>query len=1030
MQRLQNPGSIIAGTSHSDLGLAQQKWLPEMASPSPVPSRAAIHALRGVALTTSCSVILLAEERRRRINVARAAIDNAKKLHTIRSNHSLALGEGLTKREAWSEEALGEKCLAADSAAPKPRVHSRRKRRDARDEESSRRPEAPNQTVSHAATETTNSKDAIHQSSKRLQEVWADWNSMRREVSRIPGAGSSSYHDIHYRVAADSEMPNFGIEKLAKLQAEASAITNPKRSTAVPPEITACHQQSPGISAVRPPEPDDCIGTNEESREVQFLSPETHLRQRSEEFGRISLNLSSADEPTTVSTTEANLQVDVVDSPEALDPVDLLLSDLARDEQSRRKQRDALYSTVVLFPKLVSSTSLESDDVAARALTLLEVSCSLKQWEHIVPIIESAMPACDDVMHQILEPFIDLVQRLDARKAFRELLYHYEKFQLAWEKHVSNNVNRSWITELLNRRWHRTKNFRQVQSMYNLFRMSGLLTHRSISQATKHGIRRRYIMLALSNGLIELAAKEAQQSQLYMPLQTRIDMEMRAHFITQKAKKGQWDKVESDIDRFTRKQGASGKYYQKLLADLTAVYAQDHHPEEVDNFVRDMVGQKHMDLNQSLALLMAERHGQNQDMEALIQWLKFCHEQGLEMDQAFLSKVANNCREHWNFNAQDLRDFAASLATLVPWVNQPQVHKYTVDGGLVSVIDGQAAHVYETVAKPHPFSELATFRSMNAEALEMNWEQMLQTYFTAQSRGMSYSPRCLRLAVIARIKQDNGATENAADLVAAARAEGHDVSSALVPLLLARLDAGASVDVLVRGILRDGAHIHDSVYNKAARHLMDIGNLDGVVTICEVAARENGKGDLLYNKYAFSNLIYAYTCQGRYEMLKQLLSAFMSATVSWHGSKECKEIIKLSIKKVNSRAHENPAERWRHDEVRLFLQSALEHVRAVRASHKETRQAFSQGIQDIFRNAETQDTADDTTLHNTRQDPGISREAKAAPLRAFEVDIKRKPQTTEGLQDEVSVEHSYNGCDKKEFVMPARSARSFAGKAF
>lgn len=54
-----------------------------MATPNLVPSRALLHTLRGILFTTSCSVAILAEERRRRIKVARSALENARKLHTI-----------------------------------------------------------------------------------------------------------------------------------------------------------------------------------------------------------------------------------------------------------------------------------------------------------------------------------------------------------------------------------------------------------------------------------------------------------------------------------------------------------------------------------------------------------------------------------------------------------------------------------------------------------------------------------------------------------------------------------------------------------------------------------------------------------------------------------------------------------------------------------------------------------------------------------------------------------------------------------
>ena len=74
-----------------------------MASNKPVPSRAAVNALRGLAFTTSCTVILLAEERRRRLKIAQAAVDNAKKLHTARNNRRAA---ALADQLIWDDGAV------------------------------------------------------------------------------------------------------------------------------------------------------------------------------------------------------------------------------------------------------------------------------------------------------------------------------------------------------------------------------------------------------------------------------------------------------------------------------------------------------------------------------------------------------------------------------------------------------------------------------------------------------------------------------------------------------------------------------------------------------------------------------------------------------------------------------------------------------------------------------------------------------------------------------------------------------------
>lgn len=56
-----------------------------MAPGQPIPSSAALNALRGLVFTTSCSVVILAEERRRRLNVARTAVENARKLRNAKA---------------------------------------------------------------------------------------------------------------------------------------------------------------------------------------------------------------------------------------------------------------------------------------------------------------------------------------------------------------------------------------------------------------------------------------------------------------------------------------------------------------------------------------------------------------------------------------------------------------------------------------------------------------------------------------------------------------------------------------------------------------------------------------------------------------------------------------------------------------------------------------------------------------------------------------------------------------------------------
>src|SRR6266699_541061 len=56
--------------------------------PVPAPSKAAIRALRGLVFGTTCTLALVTEDRRLRINAARSAVRNADKLKSAKRYHA------------------------------------------------------------------------------------------------------------------------------------------------------------------------------------------------------------------------------------------------------------------------------------------------------------------------------------------------------------------------------------------------------------------------------------------------------------------------------------------------------------------------------------------------------------------------------------------------------------------------------------------------------------------------------------------------------------------------------------------------------------------------------------------------------------------------------------------------------------------------------------------------------------------------------------------------------------------------------
>ncbi|KXJ95756.1 hypothetical protein Micbo1qcDRAFT_157817, partial [Microdochium bolleyi] len=97
-----------------------------MTTPVPVPSKAAIRALRGLALGTSCAIGAIVEDRRRRISTLQTAISNKERLQSARQYKSIP-GEA----SSWlpfDDEAVAlrfestpyDRPLATGDASPQP----------------------------------------------------------------------------------------------------------------------------------------------------------------------------------------------------------------------------------------------------------------------------------------------------------------------------------------------------------------------------------------------------------------------------------------------------------------------------------------------------------------------------------------------------------------------------------------------------------------------------------------------------------------------------------------------------------------------------------------------------------------------------------------------------------------------------------------------------------------------------------------------------------------------------------------------
>ncbi|RGP65195.1 hypothetical protein FSPOR_7408 [Fusarium sporotrichioides] len=854
-----------------------------MASPSPAPPRAVVHALRGVLLTTSFSVILLAEERRRRLNIARSALDNAKKLHTARVNrNATALAESYSSRREFPIE-IAHDFAHAPTSNP---LRRRRQRIDSLETDLSR----PKEIISIENFETTLSGDFDSASTPQTsQRRWDEWDAARKELSRISETNPFTHNGYSIRLSSDV--------KLSALQPQT-------------------HKSRTRTSATR-------------------ASTKPNIKATGSHRTNDTLNGQS----------KSILQLDFI------------ITELETSELSNSLRAEKERNAVELLQELSSKEAEEPQKILSRGIRLLQSIATSYEYGNIPNVLGALRPICNDAS-LLAVPFFDSLKQNHDADGVRHFLRSLSSFQP--ELTGTKNGN-EWIMRLLMHNWRKTKDFTDIQNIYGLLQEGGLFENDVFSASTQYAVRRRVILIALDAGDDATASAEMALLSNMGFGTSGIDVKLRGRFIVRDAELGHWDKAVSELQNFGSKAKESAQF-QKVLSWLTKIYCKDHTPSQVDMFVRDLVDNHDMTLNKPLAFFVMDKHGRTRNLQALVAWVQFCQDGGLEMDQVFFNEISDKCCKYWSLSRIDVVHMLKDVRSSKSWIQDPLLTRYVSDGALHNLhkpLPGERADAFglaQTLPEKRGDSiaiyERVVFKHMNTLALRDDWSGAYSAYLDATKEGLGDSSRCLRLAVVANIHLEGPHSCTGTRLINEAHSKKHDISGALVPMLIARLEAGDNAGELLHENLIKGQKIHDSVYNKAARVLTQKGNPEAAIMVCEVAARENGMGELAYSKYNFASLIHTYTGQGRYTDLSLLINSFISKSEWWQGSKECKESVKFAMKHVASRAARDRKHENSYEQVLLRLEGALEHIKYLRAKNRQDRETLTKEVTGAFKSVD------------------------------------------------------------------------------
>lgn len=831
-----------------------------MVSPKPVPSRAALNALRGLVFTTSCSVVLLAEERRRRTKIARTAIENARKLHTIKAQRRpLAMSDS---RHADPDPDRG----TLDRPAGTPPRRKKRLRRSSNGHEGG---VSPGDGDRQPKTNVTDNQPA-HALIDAASAYAPNASDRPRAVSPTASLEFNSVLAAPKHIQARLS-PLIPILKIGK--ALFNRDTRDRYWSGTEPN----NQQAPDTIVSKP---NGLSGANQgmvEEMDELYEAVVAYLKSR---------------KPGRRICAASHLLRKLC---EQLDSASV------SEERIVRYQQVALLLVTKAMPHDANETS-EADLASFKYY-------SLRLLRSVVFVGGVALPrAVDGIkhLHRDIPYFIAAILQFLTEAGNRDGMVDLLRY-LARQPRAGFVLDSSSVFELLHSHYKRYKNLADTRRVGHAL-VDGQVCHfANIPHGLDYEIESFILKYTYrSDGASSTCVDAFRRILQIDESRAKSDPDLCKPFVIAKALVGDSEGVEDELRRLEELDGSGSDGLLVVLQRLTDIYAPLIGPQAFEGVLRTFADKYGMPLKGRWLYQVLKYHSERLDEAAMFSFLEFAVKSGYELTDDFFHNFCQLWYKKWGVSTTSILQLYRSLAEVAPGLSRPDAFirdgKYGRNSPYSVEEDWEAVYIRSTEwIDAARLPDQSVFASLREDALAGKWESVWATYDQTFSAHRLPCIRSLRLAVLARLKLDSGATDRTAKLVMEAHERGLDANHLVTPLLLAQIDEGRDPVEVVRDSVRQGFKVHDMVYNRAARRLSAAGKLNDMVTVCNMATLENGGRDPCYNGVNLVNLVYAYTGLRYYDQLRDILSKFMEEKRFWAGSKVVMDSLKLAMKKVAGR---------------------------------------------------------------------------------------------------------------------------------
>ncbi|KAK3398187.1 hypothetical protein B0T20DRAFT_410378 [Sordaria brevicollis] len=1000
-----------------------------MSSPLPVPSKAALTALRGLVVGTSCTLALIAEDRRRRIRNAVTAIENGERIRQAKNYNT----GGAALAVALEEESLLDAGVLP--AVPEPfaalpaeivrqydlsraaELERLQRGEDIGTSETTRRDHGSgSHPCGHSRSEETTPRSSTPK--KRIV------TKQHHFISTVEGASITQTRHYHTKFPGRKDY-----------QGGRSALAFPSNDNIVVMIQEACSTKDTG----RMDKASSLIFEANNQKQAPNNLDETWM-EASALLCRTYLDLERAEDAAKVLScvlaraplTEARYF--------EFQPVRLIESLLAKATETKTGENICpakLETAISLFlPKFTEKPVVQSPEMLAVGRALLDHAFSLGKSTRAIDVYWRCISVSESRYDFTSWVITKLHDAGDYKAAIRLFLANYCKMDpsapsiIRIAQPVVQSVEKAhnykptqvlktfvslasggkchlkteWIMRLLTAHWRRHGNFEELETFFQQLIELGL------KDVVYHmdGVYRVMIELALEAGEDFKAESIFAEATAQLP-QMAHDVRLLGIFARFKAKQQDWEGVRESFATMKLDTQPALDACGTAFVPIVKTYAKDHTVQETDAFMRSYITGLKVPLSRFLVTLMAKQYASIRDLESFVEWLEYCSTSGFQVDAAFTNAVLVSCRRNWNVPFRDLRTLFRKLRALNPNFVDRHTERVMMDAALSSDNKLEGGFARGRVLSLHITPKMAAVRGKcetehevtlaMKEALSYRHPaKALNIYKRALHLGMPFSECALKLAVNAQLKLENKPYKKTYDLVLKAQHQGNNVDSILNYLLGLQLSDLAAkggeiksiVETAINRIKDVGLKIADTFLHRAALICLTSGHFEGAHHYALMAAESNNHSEPCYNLDNFRIMLYSFSGLLNIDGIRQVLAKAMSSSYKEHTG--CLKALKRARDMVMEARLNDAMPQQRHDAYDV-LSEGIEKIIKSRQRLQSQRVKLGTESVRIMRQAALDagvapvDFADVPWLNAK---PRIRPDEEDAELDAFEEELRRQ----------------------------------------